>query len=155
MSHAVLIASGHGSRSSMYSVPTLSARQSTRVTRMADLYYLSKRIYFCDFSDGTIFLDLRTNRYFAIQSHDMLALRPPVHRFSGNRPTVLQPGESQEGIADAIVRRLLANGVLTDSAADGKPASLVALSIDPHSHASGSVGPLSVTVMHVLNFLLS
>jgi Transglutaminase-like superfamily len=122
---------------------------------MARLYYLSKHIYFCEFGDGTIFLDLRTNRYFAIKSHDMLALRQYVHGFAGNHASVLPPGESHEGSADAIIHRLLANGVLTHSAADGKPASSVVLSIDPHPRASGSTGPLCVTALHVLNFLRS
>jgi Transglutaminase-like superfamily len=123
--------------------------------RMSDQYYLSQHIYFCDFSDGTIFLDLRTNRYFAMQSHDMLALRPHIHGFSENQDPALQRDEARKVSADAIVRRLLAGGVLTDCAADGKPASPVVLHIDPNSRASESVGRRSPTVLHVLNFLLS
>jgi hypothetical protein len=122
---------------------------------MTGLYYLSKHIYFCDVSDGTIFLDLRTNRYFAIQSHDMLVLGPHVHGFAENHPPVSRASESQGVTSDAIVHRLLANGVLTGSAADGKLAYPVALSIDPHPCVSISLGPLSVKALHVLNFFLS
>jgi hypothetical protein len=120
-------------------------------------YYLSADVYACEVSDGAIFLDLNTQKYFGVDSGCVTVLQKLVQGW----PTCHLPQSAGDPPADeasqrSIVEALVERGILTSEIEAGKlvlPAPIEAR--DSISSAPRSEPHSPIRFRHLVFFLAS
>lgn len=118
--------------------------------------WLKKHVYACTLDDCSVFLDLRRNRYSALDSEAKRALPHLIHGWSsyGNRNTSDPPSPDELNEVASALRTMQ---LVTNDPALGKP--LVSAPVELHADliAVDSTGPdhLPVRTHHVKNFLIA
>lgn len=112
-------------------------------------YWLPEHVYVCRIRDAAILLDVRNDKYHGLQGEQMQALGAVVHGW----PVSGHPGPL--AFAENIASQLLAKGLLTRNAGQGKSASPVVLRTDQLPVAVGPdvVRPRSIRPRDIFNFV--
>ena len=98
-------------------------------------YRIPKHVYFCQSGAETVFLDLKRNRYSAINNKHASLLDDLVDGWCAGTAHEDQAAREQEIDTDKVVETLLSKGLLTKSIADGKkaqPTSIDSAILDLH-----------------------
>src|SRR5688572_17342810 len=90
------------------------------LTTASASYWLARDVYFCRTQKGIIFLDLKKDRYLGLGGAHVGGLSKVVHGWS--KWALEEPQSVTEEQAEAVAKRLLAEGLLTRDAVAGKSA---------------------------------
>lgn len=84
------------------------------------MYFLSSHVFLCIHADHVVFLDLRADRYFAMEVREADEILRHVPGWKADPPAQTVKAPDIAGDAGAIIRTLLQRGILTSDPSSGK-----------------------------------